>query len=548
VSSQATGDFASTPFPQVLIFLRRRSLGGTLAIEGAGGEDRGRVHFIDGQPACIEVKTVKERLGELMVIRGLINAKTLASALRGMKDRGVRLGRYLLDEGLVKPDDLAQVMRFQLERRLALLYPLTEEHFTFHQGRNLTGLDEQDMYPVDPVPSMPRHLRDAWDMTRIETQLSRLEGHGLRISLATEGNPGWSDAEREALASLDGRTLTLDAILETGSGREPLMQVVLYVLMLTGGLALVDASEAEGAGGPEHGTPEQEPPEPARPASQDPRLKELLREAREKIAQIKEGDLFAVVEVGEDDDVESIRSSYLRLVKKFHPDVASSVEDEKLRESYLFISTKLRDAFDILTDPEKRTGHLRELGGGPSEEEEQAIVQQALSAELTFQKACILARKRKWEETASLMREVVGHSPDNGEYLALLAWSESNIKSTGADLTEQEAKLRKAVGLAPRSERANYYLAQILKRSGKDREARTYLESVVGLNPHNIDAKRELRILQMRQEQPSRASSGSGFLGLGRKDPPERPAEQGKDDGAEKGTLGKLKKILTKKL
>jgi len=524
VAQKATGNFKSTPFPQVLVFLRRRGMTGTLGISGEDGEDAGKVYFVEGRPAFIDVKTASDRLGELLVIRGVINAKTLAGALRGMKERGVRLGRFLLDEKLLTEQDLCEAMTFQLTRRLKLLYPLAGESFTFHEGENLVGFPDGEMHPVDPVPSMPRHLTDTWELSRLETQLAVLQARGLKIRTQIDGEPDWSDQERALLEGLEGRTLTLDRALDQGSGQEPAMQVVLYVLMLCGGIELVEAQADVPAPAPA--------PETSRAAQADPRVREMRAAAREKVAQIKEGNYFTMLEVGEEADVETIRSTYLRLVKKFHPDSASSVNDTKLHETHLFISTRLREGFDVLTDPEKRQDHVSKLRGGPTQEEEQAIVQQALNAEMSFQKAGILARKRKWVETASLMREVCQVAPDKGEYLALLTWAEVNLAPSGRDLTEQEAKLRQAVSMAPKSEKANYYLAQVLKRSGKEREACTYLRSVVELTPHNIDAKRELRILTMRtKQQPSR---------------PSRPGDGG--DTEPGGTLGKLKKILTKKL
>jgi hypothetical protein len=447
-----------------------------------------------------------------------------------MKERGVRLGRYLLDEKLLTEQDLGEAMTFQLTRRLKILYPLDGEGFTFHEGQNLLNFPDQDMHAVDPVPSMPRHLTDTWELSRIETRLAVLQERGLKFRTQVDGEPDWSDQERALLQALEGRTLTLDGALEQGSGQEPAMQVVLYVLMLCGGIELVEAP----AEAPPPASAPQAPKE-ERSATVDPRVREMRAEAREKVAQIKEGNYFTMLEVGEEADVETIRATYLRLVKRFHPDSASSVNDSKLHETHLFISTKLREGFDVLTDPEKRQDHLSKLSGGPTQEEEQAIVQQALNAEMSFQKAGILARKRKWEETASLMRAVCKVAPDNGEYLALLTWAEVNLTSAGQDLTEHEARLREAVSMAPRSEKANYYLAQVLRRSGKDREACTYLGRVVEQNPHNIDAKRELRILTMRAKQPARPSR------------PDPDAEHGGNERPE-GTLGKLKKILTKKL
>jgi len=530
VSSQATGTFSKTPLPQVLVFLRRHRLDGTLVIENARGEDAGRVHFVGGLPACIEMKSATDRLGELLVIRGLISAKTLASSLKGMKERGLRLGRYLVEEGHIGDQDLRNVMEFQIERRLALLYPLSDEAFTFNPGENLTTFLEEDMTPVDPMHSMPRMLRDTWSESRLDGQLERLRGQGLLVTGIVEGDPYWYDDEREALASIEGRTLMLDEAMSLGAGRGHAMRVVLYVLMLGGGIEITGPGKAD----------DHVEPRPLQPA-QDPRILDLKQAARRKLAQIEHGNLFAVLEVTEEADLENIRASYIGLVKKFHPDTVSGLDDESLRDDYLAISTKLREAFDTLTDPEKRASHIESIRGGPTDLEEQAIVQQVLNAEIEFQKASILARKKKWKEACDLLRPGVEAAPENGEYLALLAWAKANLLAAGSDLTETEATLRRALSMAPRSEKANYYLAQILKRSGKEREALPYLREVVSQNPHNIDIKRELRILEMRFEEKEKKGRLLGALKGGEKTHDDEQDESG-------GTLGKLRRMLTKKL
>lgn len=549
MGASAQGDLARTPLPQILTFLLRKKQSGTLNISPPGDGGEIMVHFIQGQPAHVQGGKGVSRLGELLVIRGIIKAKTLASALRGMKEKGVMLGRYLLDEGLVQEKDLADAMRFQVEQKLTALYELAEASFTFHQGENLTPVEESEMYPLDAVAHMPRALREKWKPERIDAQLAKLQGHGLRVSGRGVGEPLWSEEEKEALGLLKIRVHTLDSALGVESYLEQPMRVVLYVLMLTSGLEFTQPpSEAappeKPRTAPSQATPTQE-------RKQDPRLAAMRKQAQEKIAQIKDGDLFGALDVDESVSPEQIRKSYLALVKKFHPDRAAALDDPQLKEALVYISAKLREAADTLTDPALRRDYERARAGGPTRDEEEAIVQQTLAAELAFQKAGILARKKKWAETIEVMEHVVRADPENGDYLALLAWARASKGGPGADLSRFEADLKNAVSLSPKSEKANYYLAQVLKRVGKESEARKHLQTVASINPHNIEVKRELHIMARRQGQTRKPAGGGLFSGRQKgakeeKDSSRKESASGeKDDGT---TLGKLKKILTRKL
>ena len=57
---------------------------------------------------------------------------------------------------------------------------------------------------------------------------------------------------------------------------------------------------------------------------------------------------------------------------------------------------------------------------------------------------------------------------------------------------------------------ASFFLADVLKRAGKINEARACFKKTLGLNPHNIEAARELRFMELRERQ--RESEKGGFL------------------------------------
>jgi tetratricopeptide (TPR) repeat protein len=529
MAATSQGDLSRTPLPQIVTFLAKKRLTGTLVVFSERDEPLARIHFADGMPAHVESSDQAGRLGELLVIRGVINAKTLAEALRGMKDREVRLGRYLVEEGLVDEAQLRSAMEFQLEQRLGELYALKDERFEFHGDSNLTGLEPAEMFPVDAVAWLPRAVREKWRTEELDAQLARLRGHRIRCRGRELGDLDWSAEEEEALRRLSGQVHSLESALAVEEHLRTPVRVVLYVLMLTGGLELTTAPPEE-APAPQ---PEAKRARPeAKPQEQpDRKLEELKAAVSDKIAQINDGDLFEVLEIDDGASTEEIRKSYLALVKRFHPDRAAAADDPQLKENMAFISGRIKEAADTLTTADRRKDYERQRAGGPTRSEEEAIVQQTIAAEMSFQKAVILARRKKWREAIELMEPVVEIGEPNGEHLALLTWARANEAGPGAELAAHEADLRRAVELAPKSEKANFFLAQVLKRSGKETEAMVHLKTVVDINPHNIDAKRELLILNRRRAQRRRDG--------------KETEEDGGDDGS---TLGRLKKILKKKL
>src|SRR5690606_36057223 len=108
--------------------------------------------------------------------------------------------------------------------------------------------------------------------------------------------------------------------------------------------------------------------------------------------------------------------------------------------------------------------------------------------------------------------------PDQPEYLTLLAWVEAENKGPPAGLAEgqrsdhyrdQIRRLDEVIEREPSYERAIFYRGMLLKQSGHiDRSIRDFRQAAK-LNPRNIDAKREVRLFDMRKQ---RTPSG-GLLG-----------------------------------
>ena len=76
----------------------------------------------------------------------------------------------------------------------------------------------------------------------------------------------------------------------------------------------------------------------------------------EKIYILEEHDLYKILGVEENTEIEAINKIYRNLAKQFHPDVLR-LSDEKDNEKARKIFTKITASYNTLKDPEKRKSY-----------------------------------------------------------------------------------------------------------------------------------------------------------------------------------------------
>jgi cytochrome c-type biogenesis protein CcmH/NrfG len=92
--------------------------------------------------------------------------------------------------------------------------------------------------------------------------------------------------------------------------------------------------------------------------------------------------------------------------------------------------------------------------------------------------------------------------------MATRAYLMGRQRPSGEDVMDLVNILRKAAQDRPNSERAQSYLAMMLKRAGRSAEARTHYQRVLAINPHNIEAAREVRLMDLRSKKEEEKPRG----------------------------------------
>ncbi len=229
--------------------------------------------------------------------------------------------------------------------------------------------------------------------------------------------------------------------------------------------------------------------------------------------------LFEILGVAQDASDEAVHSAFLELAKIWHPDrIAADLADLKPEVAKIF--ARINDAYRTLSNPGRRKGYLELVQSGGGTARDQELVARVVDSAFLFQKGEILYKKGQTAEAENLVRQANEADPEQPEYRALLAWIQAERlgvpdpaagELASTHYREQIAMLNEVLTKEPKFERALFYRAQLLKRSGELQLAMADFRKVAQINPRNIDAAREVRLFDRRKQRESKGLLGRLF-------------------------------------
>src|SRR5262249_35025392 len=240
-----------------------------------------------------------------------------------------------------------------------------------------------------------------------------------------------------------------------------------------------------------------------------------------KLAQVEgNADYFTILGIPRDAGMQQIKSAYFQLAKTYHPDRLSLVKLETFRPQVEKIFARLSEAYAVLSDDKKRGEYLLALDSGKhsamaGKEDELLQATKILSAEEHFRKGEMALRRSLFSLAEKEFKTALELNPDEGEHHAMAAWATwCNAADKDAILTDIKKALNKAIELNNKCAPAFYYLGQLYKHLGDEARAGASFQKVLNLSPGNVDALREVRLLDMRRSQSDKKS---GFFDRFRK-------------------------------
>ena len=541
----ASGTLAKTPFLHLLIYAFEKKLGGTIEVVAPDGRVVS-VLFVGGEPAKARVNEPVSFLGQVLVELGYLPGEILDRTLAELDDMRLATpilhGEFLIRKGIIDAVRLQAGLREQISRRLRYVAAMPPDAtYAYYDGFDaLHGWGGEATRGVDPLPMFWGLLRESAPRAHVEAALARVMGNSIRISkTANVVRLALGAEERAAIELLRVRPLSVADFPRTAGLGEQEARLLVYLLLVTKQVDVIATGHSRSGAPPRTSLapritmPPRTPPPPRTPVPPSPRtalarslfppghasrsrpppglapeLTERWATIVDRARTIDKSNYFAMLDLARDATKEEASVSFFALVKRWHPDRLPP-ELFPVKEACARVFARMSEAHATLTDDDKRAQYMRLLDGGSGTPEMQDAVAKVVEAAADFQKAEVCFKRNDLTQAETLCRKALKADATQAEYHAMLAWLISlKPQNQSADRTVESIQmLDKALSMNDRCEKAYFWRGMLNKRVGKSESAYRDFRRAVDLNPHNIDAAREVRLHNMRGGPRSRSSS-----------------------------------------
>jgi DnaJ-domain-containing protein 1 len=504
------------PLPVLLVNLHEHKATGMLHIES--GESKTWVYFQEGFPAGVFIPNSEVYLGMILRELGYIDDLTFNESLLVMHKTNKQQGRVLIDMGEITEEQLDQALTIQLIRKLTQLFALHSGSFRFADNESIPG----NLTPirVHPYRVLYNGIKNNYHTNDLKLALDPLLANKVcRLSDRFDEIKAELEIPADEMKDIDllrEQRLPSEFIARCQSGSANAMMMMLFLHYC--GLLQVEAEPKtnphmkipELGPEPSHKSEKARPPEPAptddkkKPrskadADRERKLKQWHEKLIEKINQIKGGNLLEVLGVRRDASPEEIKSAHVRLTKVFHPDRVVKSSNPELQKLVSIVFTKINEAEDTLSDPDKRKSYLKTLPLRPGEKREV----DPPAALVEYEKARVFIIKKNYPEAVKHLQLACEMDPGKPDYRAQLVWNRLLAGDSVQEpvLLAARDELKNMVQSVPGNFFVNRFLASVYQRLNDIANYELHLEKANNVRPTDIDTARELRLHNMRKSK-----------------------------------------------
>ncbi len=477
----SVGNLKQVPLPRVFEEAHRRRLTG--AIHFQAGEKKKTILFEDAIVIGARSNLLAERLGQVLVRMGKLDAAACGDTLALQRTRPENIGDLAMDLGLVAEEDLQDGLRLQAEERIGELFRWQEGSYAFVAVE--PGAARVAVIRVSAAEAILLGLRLGSDAARLRAMLAPFARKvPVVVSTTTSrlGEVHLAPREEALLRTIDGRT-PLAGILGVAGADGRFVLPLLLGATLVGLVEMRDAPTVSGE-------------EAARSGGGDLRQRIL---DRAWICGAK--DHYAVLGLAASAGADEIRERYLDLARTVHPDRLGLDAPEELRALAQAVFARIGEAHAVLASAGSRETYDREHRGSDAFERKAQEAERALQAEMQYQKGLVYLRKRRLPEAVEAFGWAADLCAEEGEYRAYFGWALHRAAVADGRPSPPEAReaLERAIALRPEMDHAHVFLGSLRKAEGDITGAEACYRRAVEINPGCTDARRELRVIAMRR-------------------------------------------------
>lgn len=224
--------------------------------------------------------------------------------------------------------------------------------------------------------------------------------------------------------------------------------------------------------------------------------KERIRILRSELDKLEKTNYFEWFDCTPDSQVATIKKSYFNAARRYHPDslINESPVYGRLAEA---LFAKLSEAYDVITDDEKRPKYIKKAILGEKDENEIAMekVQVIMAAEAAFKKGLLLLNAGKLGEALAQFKKAVEGYPEEGEFRAYYGYALFRVKEKtdskaareGIDLVQSGAEVRE------NNPKPWQLLGKAYLQLGDYDQAKANLRKALKIHPDNPEALRDYK-------------------------------------------------------
>jgi hypothetical protein len=218
-------------------------------------------------------------------------------------------------------------------------------------------------------------------------------------------------------------------------------------------------------------------------------------------------DLFQMLGLPFGAPADAARAAYFRLAKLWHPERLPS-DLAVFRSEVETVFAQMTRAHASLTDPETYRAYVM---AGPKGDGTASI--KGKPREDVIREIEVALARRDFGSAETCARLLVALDPEDGEAQALAIWALIQGGEAAEDaLRASLPQFDKVIQTNARCDRAYFLRGSVQKRLGNTAAAFRDFTRVMHLTPKNVEAEREVRIIEMRARKGSGEHSLEGLL------------------------------------
>jgi curved DNA-binding protein CbpA len=260
----ATGTFAQTPLPHLLVYAFEHSLTGTFVFTGPAGEEA-TVLFLEGQACKVKTTLAPVYLTRVLLDQGVLTEEQLEALLPDLLASTTLHGQALIAEGIITEDQLELGLRAQLVLKMKSLVQLPPDtgYAYYDSFDHLSSFGGEAPGGIDPFALVWVAIREAPPWEHVHVGLTGVGNAGIQLAANAETSRfSFDKGERATIELLRKRPYRIHELNAAGTMPPRLVQLLVYCLLVTKQVTLIADSARSTAP-----VPDAAPVAPAAPSS-----------------------------------------------------------------------------------------------------------------------------------------------------------------------------------------------------------------------------------------------------------------------------------------